>query len=81
MLESLDVFAIVVLVADATDVANERTALGAQRFCFWRLPRPPGFLSPTRCAFSTPAEGWVFGGMGSWNDGAYWAPPRPMGIG
>ena len=37
MLESLILFAIVVLVAHVTNMANERTALGAQLFFFGRL--------------------------------------------
>jgi uncharacterized MAPEG superfamily protein len=37
MLESLVVFAIVVLVAQATGRANEMTALGAQLFFFGRV--------------------------------------------
>jgi uncharacterized MAPEG superfamily protein len=37
MLESLAVFAIVVLVAHAAGLANERTALGAQLFFWGRL--------------------------------------------
>lgn len=37
MLESLVVFAVVVLVANAAGLANDRTALGAQLFFYGRL--------------------------------------------
>jgi hypothetical protein len=43
-------------------------------------PRPPGFLSPdAQRLLHACRAGWVFGGMGSWNDGAYWGSAEADG--
>lgn len=43
-------------------------------------PRPPGFLSADALRLLHACwAGWVFGGMGSWNDGAYWGAATAEG--
>jgi hypothetical protein len=43
-------------------------------------PGPAGFLSgPARGLLHAYRAGWVFGGMGSWNDGAYWGDAEAEG--
>ena len=39
----------------------------------WQGLAPPGFLPPAAERLMDACRAaWVFGGMGSWNDGAYW---------
>jgi hypothetical protein len=43
-------------------------------------PGPPGFLTgPALGLLHAWRAGWVFGGMGSWNDGAYWGEAEAEG--
>jgi len=48
----------------------------------WRRsdPSPAGFLSSAALRLLHAAQaGWVFGGMGAWNDGAYWGSAEAEG--
>jgi hypothetical protein len=59
---------------------NARAAL--DRTAEWQgsNPAPPGFLSPEALRLLHVARaGWVFGGMGAWNDGAYWGSAKAEG--
>jgi hypothetical protein len=57
-----------------------RMALEAQAEWQESDPRPPGFLSPDALRLLHACRaGWVFAGMGSWNDGAYWGSAEADG--
>jgi hypothetical protein len=59
---------------------SARMALEAQPEWQESDPRPPGFLSPDAMRLLHACrEGWVFGGMGAWNDGAYWGSAEADG--